>query len=166
MIALLKPLSTLLGKTGTFVHDSAHVEGVMSFEHDTAWPWLRPCGILGSDDVNVTASWDRFTAANSGADRFPVRMQEMAMSSDSEHRGRPWHPTPSALPETTPTLPFPLETNREARPGSGLGTAVQPLAVARDGGHLGAMFATRGPLLRRHVFCPCWRPACCRQRPA
>lgn len=83
--ALLEPLLARLGTIDMFVHDSAHTEDVMSFEYDAAWQRLRPGGILASDDVNVTASWDRFTAAHSGQIDSLFTMQEMARPSDSEY---------------------------------------------------------------------------------
>lgn len=83
--ALLEPLLARLGKIDMFVHDSAHTEDVMSFEYGAAWPRLGPGGILASDDVNATASWDAFTAANSGQIDTLFAMQEMARPSDSEY---------------------------------------------------------------------------------
>ncbi len=38
-----------------FFHDSEHTYEAMTFEFQSAWPSLRPGGILGSDDV----SWNR-----------------------------------------------------------------------------------------------------------
>lgn len=82
--ALLGPLLARLGKIDMFVHDSQHTEDVMSFEYNAAWAHIRPGGILASDDVNLTESWGRFTAANSGQIDTLFAMQEMARPSDSE----------------------------------------------------------------------------------
>lgn len=83
--ALLGPLLARLGEIDMFVHDSQHTEDVMSFEYNAAWAHIRPGGILASDDVNLTESWGRFTAANSGQIDALFAMQEMARPSDSEY---------------------------------------------------------------------------------
>jgi len=43
-----------------FVHDSLHTEANMAFEFATAWPALRPSGVLVSDDVQLNRSFGDF----------------------------------------------------------------------------------------------------------
>lgn len=81
----LKPLFAELGAIDMFVHDSAHVEDVMSFEYEAAWAHLTPGGILASDDVNATDSWQKFTARHSAQIGDSCTLQEMARPSDSEY---------------------------------------------------------------------------------
>lgn len=81
----LGPLLAELGPIDMFVHDSAHVEDVMSFEYEAAWGCLDSGGILASDDVNVTSSWQRFTAEHSGQIGDSCAFREMARPSDSKY---------------------------------------------------------------------------------
>jgi predicted O-methyltransferase YrrM len=48
---LLRPLLKQLGSIDLFVHDSLHTYRNMRDEFATAWPYLRPGGVLVSDDV-------------------------------------------------------------------------------------------------------------------
>ena len=68
---VLPPLLDRLGTIDSFMHDSEHSFECMWFEFTTAWPALRPGGVLLSDDVNSTAAFPRF-AAEQG--RRPVRL--------------------------------------------------------------------------------------------
>jgi len=56
--ALLRTVSDI----DMFVHDSAHTESNMRFEFASAWPALRPSGILVSDDVNANRSFADFVS--------------------------------------------------------------------------------------------------------
>ena len=47
-----------------FVHDSLHTETNMRFEFASAWPALRPSGILVSDDVSANRSFSDFVTVN------------------------------------------------------------------------------------------------------
>jgi len=67
----LPPLLGRLGTIGTFMHDSEHSFECMWFEFTTAWPHLRPGGVLLSDDVNSTAAFARFARERG---RTPVRL--------------------------------------------------------------------------------------------
>ena len=81
----LEPLLAELGAIDMFVHDSAHVEDVMSFEYEAAWGHLGPGGILASDDVNAPDSWQKFTARHSAQIDDSCTLQELARPSDSEY---------------------------------------------------------------------------------
>jgi predicted O-methyltransferase YrrM len=67
----LPPLLAGLGTIDSFMHDSEHSFDCMWFEFNTAWPHLRPGGVLLSDDVNSTEAFGRFAAQES---RRPVRL--------------------------------------------------------------------------------------------
>ncbi len=67
----LPPLLERLGRIDTFMHDSEHSFDCMWFEFNAAWPYLRPGGLLLSDDVNSTEAFPRF-AAEQG--RAPVSL--------------------------------------------------------------------------------------------
>ena len=81
----LEPLLAELGAIDMYVHDSAHTEDVMSFEYEAAWGRLGPGGILASDDVNATDSWQKFTSMHSAQIDDSCIFQEMARPSDSEY---------------------------------------------------------------------------------
>jgi predicted O-methyltransferase YrrM len=49
-----------------FFHDSDHNYEIQTFEYETAWPALRPAGILGSDDTNRSAAWADFLGRHRG----------------------------------------------------------------------------------------------------
>jgi len=44
-----------------FIHDSDHSYEHMMFEFRTAWPHIRPGGVLMSDDIDNNRSWADFT---------------------------------------------------------------------------------------------------------
>ena len=114
--SLLRPLLVELGMIDMFVHDSAHVEDVMSFEYEMAWGCLGPGGILASDDINTTNSWQKFTALHSDQIGDSCIFREMARSSDSEH--------------PRPTVAYCVK-----RPGAapiGLTTALRPACSGRS----------------------------------
>jgi predicted O-methyltransferase YrrM len=67
----LHPLLERLGPIDSFMHDSEHSFDCMWFEFETAWPQLRPGGVLLSDDVNSTEAFPRF-AREQG--REPIRL--------------------------------------------------------------------------------------------
>lgn len=51
-----KELPDLLAKLGVidiFIHDSLHTEKHMMWEYETAWPFLKPGGVLLSHDISV-----------------------------------------------------------------------------------------------------------------
>jgi len=50
--ACLSPLLKKIGPVGMFIHDSLHTYANMRFEFSTAWPALKPGGVLVSDDVH------------------------------------------------------------------------------------------------------------------
>ena len=52
---LLEPLLRELGEIDVFLHDSDHTYGAQLWEYRTAWPFIRPGGLLISDDVQNTA---------------------------------------------------------------------------------------------------------------
>jgi predicted O-methyltransferase YrrM len=67
----LPPLLAELGTIDFFMHDSEHSYECMSFEFETAWPALRPEGVLVSDDVNSNPAFFEF-AARQGVE--PIRL--------------------------------------------------------------------------------------------
>ena len=67
----LPPLLDRLGTIDSFMHDSEHSFDCMWFEFNSAWPHLRPGGVLISDDVNSTEAFARFTREQN---RRPVRL--------------------------------------------------------------------------------------------
>lgn len=46
-----------------FIHDSDHSYEHMLWEFTTAWPHVRPGGVIMSDDIDANAAWEEFTAA-------------------------------------------------------------------------------------------------------
>jgi predicted O-methyltransferase YrrM len=52
---LLAPLLRELGEIEVFLHDSDHTYASQLWEYRTAWPFIRPGGLLISDDVQNTA---------------------------------------------------------------------------------------------------------------
>ncbi len=52
---LLEPLLREVGEIDLFLHDSDHTHASQLWEYRTAWPHLRPGGLLVSDDVSNTA---------------------------------------------------------------------------------------------------------------
>ncbi len=67
----LGPSSALLpkavsgGPIDMFFHDSDHTRENMRWEFETAWPALKPGGLLYSDDVNLNDSFDAFARSTS-----------------------------------------------------------------------------------------------------
>jgi predicted O-methyltransferase YrrM len=55
-----------LGSIDAFNHDSLHTTRHMTWEYETAWPFLRPGGLLSSHDTLLTPSWKRFCRQYSG----------------------------------------------------------------------------------------------------
>jgi hypothetical protein len=56
-------LPILLAKLSTidaFNHDSLHTTQHMTWEYETAWPFIQCGGFLSSHDVLTTPSWNRF----------------------------------------------------------------------------------------------------------
>ena len=58
--ALLTPLLAQLGEIDVFVHDSLHTEDHMMFEFQTAYPHLKPGGVLIADDALWNSAFARF----------------------------------------------------------------------------------------------------------
>lgn len=52
---LLEPLLRELGEIEVFLHDSDHTYAAQLWEYRTAWPFIRPGGLLISDDIQNTA---------------------------------------------------------------------------------------------------------------
>jgi predicted O-methyltransferase YrrM len=59
----LPELVTAIGELDVFIHDSAHTETNMRFEFETAWPALRPSGVLVSHDVGMNGAFAAFAEA-------------------------------------------------------------------------------------------------------
>jgi hypothetical protein len=59
----LPGLLSELGEIDLFLHDSAHTESNMRFEFETAWPALRPGGVLLSHDITMNAAFSDFAGA-------------------------------------------------------------------------------------------------------
>jgi len=49
------------GQIDIFFHDSLHTDAHMTFEYTTAWPYVRPGGVLLSDDIFWNAAFFRFS---------------------------------------------------------------------------------------------------------
>jgi len=69
--ALLPPLLARLGEIDVFIHDSLHTDEHMTFEFETAYPYLKPGGMLIADDALWNPAFARF-ANRIGADRPPI----------------------------------------------------------------------------------------------
>ncbi len=66
---LLPPLLAKLGTIDVFIHDSLHIYDHMLWEYRTAFPFLRPGGLLFSDDAAWNSAFPEFcreVAANHG----------------------------------------------------------------------------------------------------
>jgi len=48
------------GQIDAFNHDSVHTTSFMSWEYETAWPYIRPGGFISSHDVLMSRAWGRF----------------------------------------------------------------------------------------------------------
>lgn len=59
---LLRPLLNQLGSIDLFVHDSLHTYRNMRDEFEAAWPFLRPGGVLISDDVQGNVAFQELAA--------------------------------------------------------------------------------------------------------
>jgi len=59
---LLPELLPTLPKIDVFIHDSLHSYDHMLFEYRTAWPYIRPNGILLSDDIDYNDAFAHFTS--------------------------------------------------------------------------------------------------------
>lgn len=57
----LPKLITKFDEIDMFIHDSEHTHPCMMFEYEIAWEWLKPGGILLSDDISRNDSFDIFT---------------------------------------------------------------------------------------------------------
>lgn len=57
----LPKLLKSLGKIDSFFHDSEHTYKTMTFEYQTAWPYIKNQGILISDDVAFNKAFETFT---------------------------------------------------------------------------------------------------------
>jgi hypothetical protein len=57
---VLPQLLDSLVSVDIFIHDSAHTDDVMRFEYETAWPHIRPGGLLLSDDVGWNTAFADF----------------------------------------------------------------------------------------------------------
>lgn len=67
---LLPELLPTLPKIDIFIHDSLHSYDHMFFEYQAAWPYLKPQGILLSDDIDYNNAFDDFTREVQGQ---PIR---------------------------------------------------------------------------------------------
>lgn len=50
-----------LGEIDFFIHDSEHSYECMTFEYQQAWKYLKPGGLLVSDDIKWNSSFDDFS---------------------------------------------------------------------------------------------------------
>jgi len=53
------------GKIDFFIHDSEHSYECMTFEYQQAWRYLKPGGLLVSDDITWNSSFDDFSRLHS-----------------------------------------------------------------------------------------------------
>ena len=58
--ALLPTVLSILGSVGLFFHDSLHTYDHMLWEYETAWPYLKPAGLLVSDDISRNDAFSEF----------------------------------------------------------------------------------------------------------
>ena len=63
---VLPPLLQRLGEVDCFLHDSDHSYEHMTWEFSEAYPYIRPGGLLMSDDITSNRAWDEFTARSDG----------------------------------------------------------------------------------------------------
>jgi predicted O-methyltransferase YrrM len=54
-----------LGEIDFFIHDSEHSYECMTFEYQQAWKYLKPGGLLVSDDTSWNSSFDDFSRLHS-----------------------------------------------------------------------------------------------------
>lgn len=54
-----------LGEIDFFIHDSEHSYECMTFEYQQAWQYLKPGGLLVSDDIRWNSSFDDFSKLHS-----------------------------------------------------------------------------------------------------
>ena len=59
---LLPEILAHLGQIDVFIHDSLHSYEHMAWEYRTAYPWLKPGGLLISDDAVWNAAFAEFTS--------------------------------------------------------------------------------------------------------
>jgi predicted O-methyltransferase YrrM len=59
---LLQPIAQKLAPLDIFIHDSLHTYDHMMFEYSEAFPFIRPGGILISDDALWNAAFNEFSA--------------------------------------------------------------------------------------------------------
>ena len=62
----LPALLERLGKIDFFYHDSDHSYEHMTWEYSAAYPYIRPGGLLLSDDIRSNQAWEEFTSARDG----------------------------------------------------------------------------------------------------
>lgn len=62
----LKSLLEELGLIDIFIHDSEHTYENMAWEYETAWHFLKPGGILLSDDINLNEAFYDFAKREKG----------------------------------------------------------------------------------------------------
>jgi len=60
----LPPLLQSLGSIDIFIHDSDHSYDHMMWEFETALPFLRPGGVMWSDDILGHSAWPDFCSAH------------------------------------------------------------------------------------------------------
>ncbi len=58
---LLPQVLALVPQVDLFIHDSDHSYAHMMWEFTTAWPHVRPGGVVMSDDVDANTAWREFT---------------------------------------------------------------------------------------------------------
>jgi hypothetical protein len=58
---ILPGLLPSIREIGLFVHDSLHTYRHMSFEFETAWPYVRPGGVVVADNVDLNDAFRKFT---------------------------------------------------------------------------------------------------------
>ena len=66
---LLEDLSTI----DIFLHDSKHTQDHMKWEYETAWPHLKNCGLLISDDTNWSKGAFEEFAKNNNSQNIQLR---------------------------------------------------------------------------------------------
>ena len=69
----LPPLLGELGQIDLFVHDSLHTGRNTRFELDTAWPAIRPGGVIVVDDIDHSLAFRSFVADAQPARSVAVR---------------------------------------------------------------------------------------------
>ena len=80
----LVPLLSKLGEIDMFLHDSEHTYECMMWEYSSAWPFIRPGGVLASDDIGWNRAFDEFVSAHATAPVMRIK-GKLGIAKKAEH---------------------------------------------------------------------------------